>query len=151
VRRRLPDHSVGEQRRHLHRQRRADAGTLSDHPNKPTSDKNLSLHIFKANEHYVLLIQGQHEQGFKGYFHEIQISMSTVAARQRQDCFFLGQRPLVPFLLLGPPFFSDYSFWSTTLLTGMTGISLHMQWPLTSQMTGLFPIMSLDIARHWAT
>jgi hypothetical protein len=24
--------------------------------------------------------------------------------------FFLGQRPLVPLLLLGPPFFSDYSF-----------------------------------------
>jgi hypothetical protein len=24
-------------------------------------------------------------------------------------------------------------FGSTTLLTGMTGISLHMQWPLTSQ------------------
>jgi hypothetical protein len=37
----------------------------------------------------------------------------------------------VPLLLLGPPFFPDYSFWSTTLLTGMTGISLHMQWPLT--------------------
>jgi hypothetical protein len=38
--------------------------------------------------------------------------------------FFLGQRPLVPLLLL--------LFGSTTLLTGMTGISLHMQWPLTS-------------------
>jgi hypothetical protein len=24
--------------------------------------------------------------------------------------FFLGQQPLVPLLLLGPPFFSDYSF-----------------------------------------
>jgi uncharacterized membrane protein YhfC len=34
-----------------------------------------------------------------------------------------------------PPYiFSDYSFWSTTLLTGVTGISLHMQWPLTSQL-----------------
>jgi hypothetical protein len=32
--------------------------------------------------------------------------------------------------------FSDYSFWSTTLLTGMTGISLPMQWPLTSQLHG---------------
>jgi hypothetical protein len=43
----------------------------------------------------------------------------------------------VPPLLLGPPFFSDYSFFgSTTLLTGMTGISLHMQWPLTSQLHG---------------
>jgi hypothetical protein len=27
-------------------------------------------------------------------------------------------------------------FRSTTLLTGMTGISLHMQWPLTSQSHG---------------
>jgi hypothetical protein len=50
--------------------------------------------------------------------------------------FWGGQRPLVPFLLLGLPFFSDYSFWSTTLLTGMTGIPLHMQWPLTSQLHG---------------
>jgi hypothetical protein len=25
--------------------------------------------------------------------------------------------------------FSDYSFWSTTLFTGMSGISLHMQLP----------------------
>jgi hypothetical protein len=32
--------------------------------------------------------------------------------------------------------FSNYSFWSTTLLTGMTGISLHMHWPLTSQLHG---------------
>jgi hypothetical protein len=35
-----------------------------------------------------------------------------------------------------PYIFSDYSFWSTALLTGMTGISLHMQWPLTSQSHG---------------
>jgi hypothetical protein len=39
---------------------------------------------------------------------------------------FWGKRPLVPLLLLGLPFFSDYSFRSTTLLTGMTGISLHI-------------------------
>jgi hypothetical protein len=32
--------------------------------------------------------------------------------------------------------FSDYSFGSTTLLTGMTHISSHMQWPLTSQWHG---------------
>jgi hypothetical protein len=38
----------------------------------------------------------------------------------------------VSHLLLDPPFFSDY-FVPTTLLTEMTGISLHMQWPLTSQ------------------
>jgi predicted Zn-dependent protease len=48
--------------------------------------------------------------------------------------FFLGQQPLVPHLLLGPPFFSDYSFWVHHLVTRMTGISLHMQWPLTSQL-----------------
>jgi hypothetical protein len=35
-----------------------------------------------------------------------------------------------------PSNFSNYSFWSTTLLTGMTGIFLHMQWPLTSQLHG---------------
>jgi hypothetical protein len=50
--------------------------------------------------------------------------------------FFFGQRPLVPLLLLGPPFFPIILFGSTTLLTGMTGISLHMQWPLTSQLHG---------------
>jgi hypothetical protein len=33
--------------------------------------------------------------------------------------------------------FSDYSFCvTTTLLAGMTGISLHMQWPLTSRSHG---------------
>jgi hypothetical protein len=42
-----------------------------------------------------------------------------------------GQWPVVP--LLGPPFFPIILFGSTTLLSsGMTGISLHMQWPLTS-------------------
>jgi hypothetical protein len=30
-------------------------------------------------------------------------------------------------------------FGSPTLLTGMTGISLHMQWHLTSQLHGSFP------------
>jgi hypothetical protein len=47
--------------------------------------------------------------------------------------FFVGQWPLVPLLLLGPPFFPIILFGSTTLLTGMTGTSLHRQWPLTSQ------------------
>jgi hypothetical protein len=37
-----------------------------------------------------------------------------------------GQRPLVPFLLLGPPFFSDYSFRSTALLTGIFFPFLHV-------------------------
>jgi hypothetical protein len=36
----------------------------------------------------------------------------------------------VPLLLLGPPFFPIILLGSTTLLTGMTGISLHVQWPL---------------------
>jgi hypothetical protein len=32
----------------------------------------------------------------------------------------------------------NFFFLSTTLLTGMTGIFLHMQWPLTSQSRGSF-------------
>jgi hypothetical protein len=40
----------------------------------------------------------------------------------------------VPLLLFGPPFFHITLF----LVTGMTGISLHMQWPLTSQSHGSF-------------
>jgi hypothetical protein len=49
---------------------------------------------------------------------------------------FWGQRPFVPLLLLGPPFFPIILFGYTTLLAGMTGISLHIQWPLTSQLRG---------------
>jgi hypothetical protein len=52
--------------------------------------------------------------------------------------FFLGQILFVPLLLLGPPFFTLIVLVSTTLLTGMTGISLQMQWPLTSQLHGCF-------------
>jgi hypothetical protein len=49
----------------------------------------------------------------------------------------LSKRLLVPLLLLGPPFFPDYSFWvHQTLLTRMTGISLLIKWPLTSQSHG---------------
>jgi hypothetical protein len=47
----------------------------------------------------------------------------------------------VPVHFLCPSFFSGILFGSTTLLTGMTGISLHMQmmqWPLTSQLHGSF-------------
>jgi hypothetical protein len=47
-----------------------------------------------------------------------------------------GQRPLVPLLLLGPLFFPIILFGSTTLLTKMTGNSLHMQGPQTSQSHG---------------
>jgi hypothetical protein len=46
------------------------------------------------------------------------------------------RQPLVPLLLLGPPFFPIILFGFSTLLTGMTGNSLHMQWPLTSQSHG---------------
>jgi hypothetical protein len=42
----------------------------------------------------------------------------------------------VPLLLLSPPFLPIILFGSTTLLTGMTGISMRMQWPLTSQSHG---------------
>jgi hypothetical protein len=49
---------------------------------------------------------------------------------------FWVQQSLVPLLLLGPPFFPIILFGYKTLLTGMTGISLHMQWPLTSQSHG---------------
>jgi hypothetical protein len=41
-----------------------------------------------------------------------------------------GQQPLVPLLLLSPPLFPIILFLSPTLSTGMTGISLHNQWPL---------------------
>jgi hypothetical protein len=44
---------------------------------------------------------------------------------------FFGQQPLELFLLLGPPFFPIILFMSNALLTGVTGISLHLQWPLT--------------------
>jgi hypothetical protein len=51
---------------------------------------------------------------------------------------YWGQQPLVPLLLLGPTFFLILLFVSTTLLTGMTRISLHMQWSLTDQSHGSF-------------
>jgi hypothetical protein len=41
---------------------------------------------------------------------------------------------LLLLLLLGPPNFQIILFLSTTLLTGMTGISLHTQWSLTPQL-----------------
>jgi hypothetical protein len=51
---------------------------------------------------------------------------------------FFGLRPLVPLLLHVPPFFTIIIFLSTTLLTRMTSVCLHMQWPLTSQPHGSF-------------
>jgi hypothetical protein len=63
--------------------------------------------------------------------------LDRVQVRQLFKLFlFLGQQPLVPLLLLGPPIFPINLFGSTTLLTGMTSISLHMQWPPTSQLHG---------------
>jgi hypothetical protein len=54
--------------------------------------------------------------------------------------FFLGggrgKQPLVP--LPWPSIFPIILYKSTTLLTGMTSISLQMQWPLTSQLHGCF-------------
>jgi hypothetical protein len=47
--------------------------------------------------------------------------------------FLSGQQPLVPFLLLGHLFSPIILFLSPPLLTRITGSSLHMQWPLTSQ------------------
>jgi hypothetical protein len=49
---------------------------------------------------------------------------------------FGGQQPLVLLPLLDPPFFPIIIFLSTALPTGMTGISLHMRWPLTSKVHG---------------
>jgi hypothetical protein len=50
--------------------------------------------------------------------------------------FFCGSATPCAFPPPRPSIFSDYSFRSTALLTGMTGISLHMQWPLTFQSHG---------------
>jgi hypothetical protein len=63
---------------------------------------------------------------------------------------FLGQRPLVPLLLLGPPFFPIILFWSTTLVTRMTGNSLHMQWPLTSQLHLQWHVTMSQLQMHTA-
>jgi hypothetical protein len=48
-------------------------------------------------------------------------------------CIFGGQRPLVPLLQHGPPFYPIILFVSTTILTG---VSLYIRWPLTSQVHG---------------
>jgi hypothetical protein len=65
-------------------------------------------------------------------------------------CFFFlggvgGQQPLVRLLLPGPPFFLMILLLSTTLSTWMSGISLHMQWPLYSQRE---QFLSLRIKLH---
>jgi serine/threonine protein kinase len=60
---------------------------------------------------------------------------------QENRCFFFfwkrggGHRPLVALLLLSPPFFPIILFGFTTLLTRMTSISLHKQWPLTGSVS----------------
>jgi hypothetical protein len=64
-----------------------------------------------------------------------ELPTAKMSTRLRK-CVF-GQRPLVPFLLLlGPPFFPITRFGPPPCFTRMTGISLHMQWPLTSQLHG---------------
>jgi hypothetical protein len=50
---------------------------------------------------------------------------------------FLSLTPCTSsYLLLGPPLFPTNIFLSTTLSTRMPGISLRIQWPLTSQTHG---------------
>jgi hypothetical protein len=61
-----------------------------------------------------------------------QLNTNSIVAKR---CFW-GQRSLVPLLLLGPPFYPNILFGSTTLLIRMTSNYLHMQWPLTSQLHG---------------
>jgi hypothetical protein len=58
-------------------------------------------------------------------------------ARSEGLMFFGGQHHLVH-LPLSPPFFLIILFRVHHLVTRMTGISLHMQWPLTSQWHGSF-------------
>jgi hypothetical protein len=58
---------------------------------------------------------------------------TNLVSQKPQKAFLGDQRPFMPFLILGPPFFPIIIFLSTTLLTGMTGISLHVLWPITSQ------------------
>jgi hypothetical protein len=52
-----------------------------------------------------------------------------------QVCFLVSD-PLCLSSYLALHFFRLFLCGSTTLLTGMTGISLYMQWPLTSQSHG---------------
>jgi hypothetical protein len=63
-------------------------------------------------------------------------SDSRVAEFQNVETIFWGPATPCAFPPPRPSIFSDYSFWSNALLTGMTGISLHMRWPLTSQLHG---------------
>jgi hypothetical protein len=58
---------------------------------------------------------------------------NCVPRYNNNNIVFLGSATPCAFPPPWPSIFSDYSFRSTALLTGMTGISLHMQWPLTSQ------------------
>jgi hypothetical protein len=66
---------------------------------------------------------------------------------------FLGQRPLVPFLLLSPPFFSNYSFWvhhlvnryDRHLLAHAMASDFSVAWQCLSKRTIVF---SLQIKLH---
>jgi hypothetical protein len=54
----------------------------------------------------------------------------------------------MPLLLLGPLFFPIILFGSAALLSGMTGISFHMQWPLTSLSHGWWSFLLWNKGRH---
>jgi hypothetical protein len=61
--------------------------------------------------------------------------------------FFVGSATPCASLTPRPSsFFPLFFFLSTTLSTRMTGISLHMQWSLTSQSHGIF---SLRVSNLW--
>jgi hypothetical protein len=57
-------------------------------------------------------------------------------------CFFGSATPCASPPSPRPSIFSDYSFWSTTFLTGMTGISLHMQCAMASDFSAAWQCLS---------
>jgi hypothetical protein len=74
----------------------------------------------------------------RGHHKDVTLRYANLLTLCLLQASFWGQRPRVTLLLLGPPSFPIILFGSTTLLTWMTGISLHMQWPLTSSNKQLF-------------
>jgi hypothetical protein len=56
----------------------------------------------------------------------------------------IGKRLVPVLLLLGTPIFTIILFVLTILLTRMTGISLHLQWPLTKKGV-FFVVAKLDL------
>jgi hypothetical protein len=78
----------------------------------------------------MIIIFADYDQLFRGK--KLAIVLKTNVA----IVFFSVSDPLCLSSSLALHFFPIILFWSTTLLTGMTGISLHLQWPLTSQSHG---------------